>query len=271
MTSARERMRTAQEALGILPKKSLGQNFLVSDHVIEKIVRGASRFRPHTVIEIGPGLGALTWSLKELAEELHLLELDSTFAEYWRSQNFSVIEVDALRWNWDLSGYQRPCVLVSNLPYQISSSLVIDRSEDAKPLDGMVLMFQKEVAQRLKAKHNSPEYGFLSVVAQTFWDLELLLEASPRDFSPPPKIASRVLIFNPRQVAIADRRGFVRFVKAAFLHPRKLMISNLVEGLGRPKDSLSPHFEKMKLDPQIRAGQLSLSQFVELYNYIITG
>lgn len=266
--NARERLKQAQEALGISPKKSLGQNFLVSDHAIDKIIRAAARFRPQSIVEVGPGLGALTWGLKELVDKIQLIELDAQFANYWREQNFNVTEVDALQWDWDLRELPRPCVLVSNLPYQISSSLVIDRSEDQEPLDGMVLMFQKEVAQRLKAKADSSDYGFLSVVAQTFWDLELLLEASPREFSPAPRVASRVLIFNPRQVSIENRRNYVLFLKAAFLHPRKLMLSNLVEGLGKPKEFFAEHFAAMKIDPQIRAGQVRLAQFMELYSRI---
>lgn len=166
--TARERLKQMQEKLGVSAKKSLGQNFLASDHAIEKIVRAASHFQPKTILEIGPGLGALTLELKEICENISLIELDSAFAEHWRSEGFDVREVDALKWDWSLKNFERRVVLVSNLPYQIAASLVVDRSIDREPLDGMVLMFQKEVAQRIKAKPETPAYGFLSVIAQTF-------------------------------------------------------------------------------------------------------
>lgn len=266
--TARERLKEMQEKLGVTAKKSLGQNFLVSDHAIQKIVRAAAHFQPKTILEIGPGLGALTLELKDICEKISLIELDSTFSEYWRREGLEVNEVDALQWDWDLRRFERRIVLVSNLPYQIAASLVVDRSMDAEPLDGMVLMFQKEVAQRIRAKHETPEYGFLSVIAQTFWDIEMLLEAGPRDFSPPPKIASRVLTFNPRQVELKDRHHYLKFLKACFLHPRKLMASNLVEGLGGLKSDYEKALAEMKLPFQVRAQQVRLAQFMELFNRV---
>ncbi len=268
MTSARERLRAMQSKLNVTAKKSLGQNFLISDHVIEKIIRGATRFQPKTILEIGPGLGALTEGLKAICERLVLLELDTAFSEHWRAEKYEVIEVDALQWSWDLSEFPQPIALVSNLPYQISASLVVDRSLDAKPLSGMVLMFQKEVAQRIRARPETSEYGFLSVISQTFWDIEMLLEAGPRDFSPSPKIASRVLVFNPRQVQISNRKSYLQFLKACFLHPRKLMASNLVEGLGKEKAFFEQALQATGLSIQIRAQQVHLAQFLELYNRI---
>lgn len=264
--TARERLAAAMNALGLEPKRSLGQNFLVSDSAIEKIIKAAARFQPRTLLEIGPGLGALTEELTALTDQLVLLELDRRLVGYWRERGFQVIETDALKWHWSLEGLERPVVLVSNLPYQISSSLVIDRSMDAEPLDGMVLMFQKEVAQRIKAPYRSEAYGFLSVVAQSFWDIDFVLEAGPREFSPAPKVASRVLSFNPRRVQISDRRHFVRFVKACFLHPRKLMVSNLVEGFASDRGVVTAELEAMKVAPKVRAEELSISQFHELYH-----
>ncbi|MBX3018372.1 MAG: ribosomal RNA small subunit methyltransferase A [Bdellovibrionaceae bacterium] len=265
MSKARERLKTVREELGIHAKRSLGQNFLVSDHVIEKIVNAGAGFQPTTIIEVGPGCGALTWELKEVCERLQLIELDHELAEYWRGKNFDVIETDALKWSWDLAEFPGRKVFVSNLPYQISSSILVERSIDKVPLSGMVLMFQKEVAQRIKAKVGAEDYGFLSVLAQTFWDVELLLEAGPRDFDPAPRIASRVLTFNPRQVQVADRPKYLKFLKACFLHPRKIMISSLMEGLGRPREELTAALEKRGLDPKIRAGELRLQQFLDLY------
>lgn len=268
MSVARERLRKVQSELNVEAKRSLGQNFLVSDHVIDKIVAAAGRFQPDTIIEVGPGCGALTFDLKAITNKLLLIELDRELAAYWRKNDFDVIEADALRWDWDLSGLSGRKVFVSNLPYQISSSILVDRSMDVPALSGMVLMFQKEVAQRIKAKSGDGDYGFLSVLAQTFWDVELLLEAGPRDFDPAPRIASRVLTFNPRQVQMKSRRSYLRFLKACFLHPRKMMISNLIEGLGRSREVLLKIFQDRDLNEKTRAGELRLQQFLDLYMHL---
>ena len=129
--------------LGVEAKKSLGQNFLVSDTAIEKIHRAVSRLKPSTLIEIGPGLGSLTRGFSVDLKSILLLELDFNFARYWQEQGYKVVQGDALHWNWDVASLSQPVVLVSNLPYQISKSLVVDRCLDQAPLAGMVLMFQK--------------------------------------------------------------------------------------------------------------------------------
>lgn len=265
MSKSRARLEDVRQALGIHAKRSLGQNFLVSDHVIEKIVNAAAGFQPTTILEVGPGCGALTWELKEICERLQLIELDHELVEYWRGQGFDVIEADALRWDWDLREFPGRKVFVSNLPYQISSSILVERSIDIEPVSGMVLMFQKEVAQKIKAPVGHAEYGFLSVLAQTFWDVQFLLEAGPRDFDPAPRVASRVLTFNPRQVQVRERATYLKFLKACFLHPRKIMASNLVEALGRGRDAVNLALEKRGLDPKTRAGELRLQQFLDLY------
>lgn len=265
MISARERLRRRMEQLEIEPKKSLGQNFLVSDHVIQKIMSAAKLLRPKTLVEVGPGLGALTDELKNICDNYTLVELDSTFAQYWREQKMKVIEADALQMDWnDIEG-DRPKILVSNLPYQISSSLVIERSLDVLPLDGMVLMFQKEVAQRMKAKCGDSTYGFLSVIAQSFWKIETLLEAGPGDFWPPPKIASRVLVFQNLASPVQQKDSYLQFLKACFSQPRKLLLSNLKNELGIDKEKLLGCFAGLKLGEKARAQELTLTQFLDLY------
>lgn len=263
----RERIKKSQEELGFEHKRSLGQNFLVSDHVVDRIVKAASVFAPTTIIEVGPGLGSLTEDLISVCDHLVLLEMDRRLVEFWRKKegDFEVIETDALQWPWDLKDLARPVVFVSNLPYQISSSILIDRSIDPEPVNGMVLMFQKEVAQRIQAAQSHEAYGFLSVIAQTFWSIDLVLEAGPRDFDPPPRVASRVLSFNPRQVQIQDRARYLKFLKACFLQPRKYMVSNLAHGLQKPKEKIIQILESLKISSQIRADQLKIQEFLELY------
>lgn len=295
------------EALGVAPKKSLGQNFLVSLNAIEKIVHSVSDLKPNNIVEVGPGLGSLTESLLKLNRPLLLLELDRAFAEYWRqrarggvedglsdgvsdgvaggvgegtkngekrgepppsgSSFLKVVEGDALRWDWNSLPNPDQTVLVSNLPYQIAASLVMDRSvEDSRILKGMVLMFQKEVAERITAPPRSEAYGLLSVIAQNFWDIKMVLEAGPKDFYPAPKIASRVLRFQPKTDWQGSRKNFLRVVKAGFAQRRKFLISNL-KGLGgatATDSSLRSIFEEISLSPQVRAEALALPDWRRL-------
>jgi len=267
MSETWERLQKTLLELGIEPKKSLGQNFLISDLVIQKIIKAAVGTKPGFLLEIGPGPGALTFHLKNITKNFQLIELDRVMAEHWRSQGFSLVEADALQIDWTPFFKQtRPLTLVSNLPYQISSSLVIDRCLDPEPLDYMVLMFQKEVAQRLRARMQDELYGMLSVVAQSFWKMETVADVSSRDFFPPPKVSSRVLYFETKPSPVADKRKYFKFVKAAFLHPRKLMASNLEEGLSISKERAVEILKKLQLSEKARAGQLSVQQFVDFYH-----
>ncbi len=264
--SAMAYLRQTMEALGLEPKRSLGQNFLISDRIIEKIILAVKGTNSASVIEVGPGLGALTRFLKAEPFHFQVIELDRKLCEYWRNLGLEVTEADALQIDWSQFNMQRPASLVSNLPYQISSSLVIDRCLDQEQMDHMVLMFQKEVAQRIRAQQKDESYGMLSVVAQTFWEIETLADASSQDFYPAPKVASRVLFFHRRkETPIEDRRRYLKFIKGAFLHPRKLMSSNLQEATGTPKEKILEIFKNQKLDEKIRPAQLKVSQFWSLY------
>jgi 16S rRNA (adenine1518-N6/adenine1519-N6)-dimethyltransferase len=265
----RERILARLEEVGSSgPKRSLGQNFLVSDQVIERILF-AVRSEPFTdLIEVGPGLGALTEDL--LAPEILrdgrrfvAIELDREFAGYWRGRGIEVIEADALKQDWREIGLREGSLFVSNLPYQISSSLVIERSLEPAGITRMILMFQKEVAQRLRASHATKEYGLLTVIAQTFWEITTVCEAGPRDFFPPPNVASRVLGFRRIKRAEVDKpEAFLAFVKAAFSHRRKLLIKNLgVYGVDIVADALAAK----GLKSTARAEELDPETFVRLY------
>ena len=269
MSTARERLKDVQEALGIAAKRSLGQNFLVSDHVIEKIIQKARALEAKNLIEVGPGPGALTFFLRQFPANFKVIELDRVLAQYWRDQGLDVTEADALKIDWQ-QFYTVPGkkVLVSNLPYQISSSLVIERSLDMNGLDHMVLMFQKEVAQRIAAKARSENYGMLTVMAQTFWKTETVTEAGPRDFDPPPNVASRVLAFTARPTVVLNAKAYLNFVKSAFAQRRKLLkknISSLCQQKGIADELLVTWLLAMGFTETVRAEELSPEQFVQLY------
>lgn len=268
MSQSRERLLVVLEELGILAKKSLGQNFLVSDVVIERIIQKVHDFKPEALIEVGPGPGALTHFLCQMEVPLQLIELDHVIAQYWREKGLSVLEQDALRMDWQQFYHGQKIVFVSNLPYQISSSIVIDRSLDNPGVEHMILMFQKEVAQRIRAAARTEHYGLLSVIAQTFWKTEVVTEAGPRDFDPPPKVASRVLSFTRKASDVVNRKAFLTFVKVAFAQRRKLLKKN-ISGLLSQKQLTEEQFvgwlADMGFPAMARAEELSPQQFVSLY------
>jgi 16S rRNA (adenine1518-N6/adenine1519-N6)-dimethyltransferase len=225
-------------------------------------------FKPEVLIEVGPGPGALTYFLQQMNVPLTLIELDHVIAEYWRGKGLPVLEEDALRLDWNQFYSDKKTVFVSNLPYQISSSIVIERSLEDRGVEHMVLMFQKEVAQKIRGTVKSDHYGLLSVIAQTFWKMALVSEAGPGDFRPPPRVASRVLSFTRIASPVQKREKFLMFVKTAFAQRRKLLKSNL-SGLLKQKQLTETQMVEwlvaMGFKETARAEELSPTQFVELY------
>ncbi len=265
MTAA-ERLEKRMNEIRIFAKKSLGQNFLISDGVISKIILAADSFNAAKLVEIGPGCGALTDLLREKYQDIILVELDRDLIQFWQNQNMQIIAGDALRIEWN---FAQDRLFVSNLPYQISSSIVIDRSLEKSLLIGMVLMFQKEVAQRIRALCQTEHYGMLSVIAQEFWTIETVCEAGPRDFKPAPKIASRVLKFTPRESSVSDRKKYLSFVKACFKQRRRVLSTNI--------SSLDEHFDRSRLpqwslehkkSDKVRAEELSPPELNSLYHFL---
>jgi 16S rRNA (adenine1518-N6/adenine1519-N6)-dimethyltransferase len=276
LTDSQRRLAEVLEQVTSGPKKSLGQNFLVSDVVIGRIIDAAKNYEFDHLIEVGPGPGSITHFLKDLTPQFTAIELDREWAEYWRNQGVPIIEGDALQLNWqDL--IKPKTLLVSNLPYQISSSIVIDRCLDPVPLLGMVLMFQKEVAQKIRGEVGSDNYGFLTVMAQSFWKIHFVSEAGPRDFFPPPKVASRVLRFVRVTEADcpSDPQGYLQFVKQAFSQRRKTLRSNWEGYLNQKRSGMWPEVLNTVMSwgfsEKLRAEELSPGQFMDLYKNCYIG
>ena len=264
--------------LGAEPKRSLGQNFLISERAVNQIIGAVERnlaahakanSAPQHLIEIGPGLGSLTESLLELSVPFQVVELDKVFSEYWRSRGVKVKEADALKLDWRDLNLEAGTMLVSNLPYQISSSLVIERSLAPAGITQMILMFQKEVAQRLMGRARSEEYGLLSVIAQTFWKMSNLIEVSPREFYPAPNVVSRVVQFewlNREMPKGGTADDYLKLVKGAFAHRRKLMMKNLTGQWGAIQgDKWAEVFAATGIGAQARAEELDPPTFLRLY------
>lgn len=249
------------QALGIVPKRSLGQNFLISESVVSKII-AAVESRPGPLVEIGPGLGALTDRLRALSRDYRAIELDQKFAEFWRSQGVQVLEQDALKVEWK-EIFGEGGVLVSNLPYQISARLVVDLSFEPFKPQSMILMFQKEVAERCMAQPRSADYGLLSVVSQLFWKLDRVTSAGTHDFFPAPNVTSRVLSFDKRNDGPVHEKGLLNFVKQAFGMRRKFLTNNLEPLYSRQRVVLA--LERLGHSAKARAEELGPNQILELY------
>lgn len=264
--TVKERLDLFFSKFPIEAKKALGQNFLVSDYAVTKMISCLKELSFVHIVEIGPGPGALTDILKSLDPKLRVLELDNFFHEYWVGQGLEAIHTDALQWNWK-SEIKDPgkTVLISNLPYQISSSIVIERSLDEVQLSAMILMFQKEVAQKIKMKSKTSEFGLLSVIGQVFWDTETVCDLSPKDFLPAPKVASRVLLFKPRNHGVQDKKAFLVFCKAGFAQKRKLLKKNLSTLNQMDPQKIIASFQNLNLNETSRAEELSPAQWVALY------
>lgn len=263
LKSAKERLRERREELLHTAKKSLGQNFLVSDHVVKKIIEAAKATRIDNLVEIGPGLGALTDFLIHNHPNYTAIEMDHELSAYWSKHGLSVVQGDALQIDWSNLTAQ---ILVSNLPYQISSSIVIERSIYTYKIEVMILMFQKEVAQRIRAQEQTEHYGMLSVIAQEFWQIETVCDAGPKDFDPPPKIASRVLKFQRKESSIENRKDYLQFVKMCFQQRRRILKSNLPNAMS---EKLMKWLKTHKLSEKVRVEELSPGQIKDLYLFIM--
>lgn len=253
------------EAMGIQPKKAFGQNFLVNQSVIQKIIRTSLELEPHEIIEIGPGLGALTEPLLEQKQRPRLIELDRDLIEYWRQRGLDVIDADAIKLDWNTLNLKPQALLMSNLPYQISTHIVVDRCFGPMQIQHMVLMFQKEVAERLTAKIRTKDYGVLSVMAQLHFKMRKVTDAGPGDFFPPPKVASRVLAFERLpDPALGER--FLKFLKASFAFRRKFMLKNLKAAVDKAKEKrLLEIWKVMGLSAKARAEELTPEQFATVF------
>lgn len=262
------------EHLNVSAIRALGQNFLVNAEVVTKIAEQVANFktidqsRDRVIVEIGPGPGSLTDALIATNHELHLVELDRNWAQFWRDKGVSVNETDAMDidWRtWPPSAGSKDLCIVGNLPYQISSRLLIElglRAWDAKLL---VFMFQKEVADRITAKPKSADYGLLSVFAQVFYSIESVVRVGTRDFYPSPKVQSKVLCFERRAEPaiknVQQAQRFLEFLKILFKMRRKTLLNNLKGMTLVPKALL----DELGISPQARAEQLSVNEVLKLF------
>lgn len=272
------------ERYQIRAQKSLGQNFLHDPQVVNQIVATAAINSQDVILEIGAGIGGLTQQLAKSAAQVYAWEIDQHLIPILQENlvdfsNIQIIPADILQ--VDLAKFfkehnleQRSVKVVANLPYYITTPILLRLLQASVPLTQLVLMMQKEVAQRVCAQPHHREYAALSVLVQAKSIPRITQIVSRQAFSPTPKVDSAVVNFDlcaPLPVAIADYAQFGHFVQAIFRHKRKTLKNNLIAYLGKTPthlQQLQHVYQQLDYPSTIRAEQLSLQQIVELQQAI---
>ncbi len=250
----------------VKPKKSLGQHFLTDHNIAQKIVRSLDTSSTSNVVELGPGKGILTKYLHQDEKiNLRLVEIDgesvSWLHQHYPSLGNRIIQADFLK--IDLKElFVEPFLLIGNFPYNISSQIFFRVLENKDQVPGVVCMIQKEVSERIASKPGSKAYGILSVLLQTFYEVEFLFTVNEKVFDPPPKVKSAVIKFkrNGRETLGCDTSLYFKVVKTAFNQRRKMLRNSL-------KNLLPEATEKERM-LQRRPEQLSVEEFIELSRFI---
>ncbi|HSI74135.1 MAG TPA: 16S rRNA (adenine(1518)-N(6)/adenine(1519)-N(6))-dimethyltransferase RsmA [Fimbriimonas sp.] len=250
---------------GISAAKGLGQHFLVSRSVVDKIVQSLSGCEG--IIEIGPGPGVLTGPISLQASRMIALEIDermiAALAE--SAPKADVRQLDALKSDLSslLQELPEPRGVVSNLPYYITGPLLTRIAESRRHYSIAVLMMQKEVGERVLAGPKTPARGSLSVFLQAQFNIERVAVAPAGAFLPPPKVDSIVLSFTPRLEEFEDEAWFFKVVRVGFTQPRKTLVNNL-GGLGCSREQITTALEQAELGPLARPQELNLEQWRNL-------
>lgn len=255
---------------GIKAKKALGQNFLIDDDVIDRIVEYGVPAKDAPVIEIGPGPGGLTRVLAERCSRLWAVELDTEKVELlnkeFKRTSLQVLHMDALELNLKDIWNDEKGWLVGNLPYYITNPLIMHFLEQGKSLHGMTVMVQKEVAERMTAQPGSKKYGILSIAVQLFSDAEKLFDVPPSAFIPQPKVTSSVVRLTIRDYPgfNEDPRLFFKVVKAAFAQRRKTLLNTLAAGLNINKDTLGAILRQANIDERLRPEDIGIPEYITI-------
>jgi 16S rRNA (adenine1518-N6/adenine1519-N6)-dimethyltransferase len=250
----------------VRPKKSLGQHFLHDEAIARKIVEGLTAPLTEPVLEIGPGTGVLTKYLLEMGRDLKVAEIDRDSVAYLKKHypalDGRIIEGDFLQLDLG-TWFAQPFAVIGNFPYNISSQIFFRLLDYRAQVSQVVCMLQKEVADRLAAKHGNKTYGILSVILQTYYHIDYLFQVSPGVFTPPPKVMSAVIRLrrNERTQLGCDPAHFVKVVKQGF-NTRRKTLRNALKNLNLTAEvSALPVMDK-------RAEQLSVEEFIHLSTLI---
>ena len=281
-----EKLSNPQKTIEVLQKynftfqKKFGQNFLIDPHVLDKIIAAAEITKDDFVLEIGPGIGTLTQYLAEAAREVVAVEIDSslipiledTLSSY---DNVSVINEDVLKVDLKKLAEERnggkPIKVVANLPYYITTPIIMGLFESHVPLKSLTVMVQKEVALRMQAGPGTKDYGALSLAVQYYADPYLAANVPPNCFMPRPNVGSAVIRltrFEETPVKVKDEALLFRLIRASFNQRRKTLQNGLVNSpeLQFSKEQVAAAIETLGVSPSVRGEALTLEQFAALCN-----
>ena len=259
------------KAFGLRMSKKLGQNFLIDARIVQGIVDAAEVKPGDRVLEIGPGIGTLTQGLAEAGADVTAVELDKKLPAVLKEtlkayDNVRIVPGDILKVNIPEIMGDAPFKVAANLPYYITTPILMTLLERRLPITHMVTMVQREVAERMTAKPGSRIYGALSVAVQYYTEPQIVLDVPPRSFIPAPEVMSVVVSCRVRKepaVAVQDEKLFFRVVKAAFGQRRKTLM-NALKGGGFSKEAVRDALEQSGIDPTRRGETLTLEEFGRL-------
>lgn len=257
------------------PKRSLGQNFLVDQRYVDRIVAAVDPSPDDFILEIGPGRGAITEKIVNSGAQVIAIELDDNLiqplTERFRERtNFQLVHQDAL--TVDLvelaerteTGSDGSVKLVANLPYYISTAILERLAEQRELFDSFVLMFQREVVDRIAAKPGSSDRGFLTVLTESAFEIRRLFDVPPTAFRPAPKITSAVVRLTPKGREVENEQEFRKLLSTAFAQKRKTILNNLKASYRNAENAL----DQAGIEPKRRAESLSLDEWFQLGRFI---
>ncbi len=255
-------------------RKNYGQNFLIDSHVIDKIVAAAEIDKETDVLEIGPGIGTLTQYLAEAARSVTAVEIDDklipilgkTLSEY---DNVTVIHGDIMKQDVAAIFDGKPFKIVANLPYYITTPIIMSLLESRVPADSITVMIQKEVADRMKAGPGSKDYGALSLAVQYYCEPYLAANVPPNCFMPRPQVGSAVIrlkILDKPSVEVKDEKLLFKIIRGAFNQRRKTLANAVAnfEGLSFTRSEVEEALSNLGFDTRVRGEALTLEEFGKL-------
>ena len=253
--------------------KKLGQNFLIKRGIVDEIVHAEELTVGEPVLEVGPGIGTLTQGLAQSGADVTAIELDrrllevldTTLASY---DNVRIIHGDVLKLDVPTIMNHKPFKVVANLPYYITTPIIMSLLESKLPIERLVVMVQKEVALRMIAKPGTKDYGALSVAVQYYTEPDIVLDVPPKSFLPAPAVTSSVIrcvLRDKPPVDVIDEKLFFRVVKAGFAQRRKTF-SNTMKTTGLTRDRIEELLAKANIDGQRRGETFTLQEFADVAN-----